>query len=408
MASKFDKSKAAQGIKQVAKESNEKANLISIKYYKDEDLIDYPQNNENVDYTEDIEKSIDEQGFTDPIEITDFGMENGKFMILSGHRRRRAGRKKGMKSFPCILRHFHSQQEVKNYVLFGNSHRDSAKDPLLLAKRYKMHEEYLKEVGFKGSLREEVAVRLGLRVAQADRYSQMNKVILPFWDMIREGKVGMSSITDSGLYRHTPEEQEELLNIMKECLVKDIELTRPYVKKIVTEYRNGCKTLLEIMMGKSINEEKEVGENLVDEIKEENPLARNDEINYDTSHREGLDATDKSYEDEKLTKEDYEAIDKAIENEEEQKSQKKPVTDEEKRKVAGEKIIKNVTTLENLLNEFYTFKDEKEAHSTINAMAGLVHLMIDEMKDISEKYGKEEDFSKSLLAIEEALKPYKN
>ena len=118
-----------------------------------------------------------------------------------------AGRKTGLKKFPCILRHFGSDAEVHNYVLFSNAQRDSAKDPLLFAKRYKMHEEYLKESGFKGSIREEIAGRLGLKPAQADRYNQMNKVILPVWDMIREGTVGMSSITDSGMYTHTPAKQ---------------------------------------------------------------------------------------------------------------------------------------------------------------------------------------------------------
>ena len=203
---KFDKAKSVQAVKEVAKASNEKANLITIKYFKDEDLLDYPRNNEDIENTEDIEKSIEELGFTDPLEITDFGAPDGKYYIVSGHRRRCAGRKKGMKEFPCIVRRFKADEEVYNYVLHSNAQRDSAKDPLLFAKRYKMHEEYLKEIGFKGSMAEEVAKRLGLKKAQADRYKQMNKVILPIWDMVRDGMVGMSSITDSGLYTHAPEE----------------------------------------------------------------------------------------------------------------------------------------------------------------------------------------------------------
>ena len=202
--SKFDKAKSAQSIKDVAKKSNEKANLITIKYYKDEILLDYPRNNEDISSTEDIEKSIMEQGFTDPIEITDYAAPEGKYYIVSGHRRRAAGRKAGLTEFPCILRHFSNDNEVYNYVLFSNAQRDSAKDPLLMAKRYKMHESYLKEIHFEGAIAEEVAKRLGLQKAQADRYKAMNKVILPIWDMVESGTVGMSSITDSGLYTHTP------------------------------------------------------------------------------------------------------------------------------------------------------------------------------------------------------------
>ena len=50
--------------------------------------------------------AIRENGFSDPIEVTDYGMEPDKYMIVSGHRRRCAGVKEGMTKFPCIIRHF--------------------------------------------------------------------------------------------------------------------------------------------------------------------------------------------------------------------------------------------------------------------------------------------------------------
>ena len=70
-------------------------------------------------------------------------------MIVSGHRRRRAGVKCGVELFPCIVKSFTGDKEVHNYVLLANSQRDSAKDPLLFCSRYKMHEEYLKTDKFK-------------------------------------------------------------------------------------------------------------------------------------------------------------------------------------------------------------------------------------------------------------------
>lgn len=421
---KFDKAKAAQGIKDVAKASNEQANLITIKYYKDEDLLDYPKNNEDISFTEDIEKSIEEQGFTDPIEITDFGMEDGKSMIVSGHRRRRAGRNKGMKSFPCIMRHFKSEQEVQNYVLFANAQRDSARDPLLFAKRYKMHEEYLKESGFKGSMREEIASRLGLKPAQADRYNQMNRVILPIWDMVREGTVGMSSITDSGLYTHAPEEQEEILQLMKESLEAGSELTRPRLKELVSAYRDGKRTLQEIAQEK-IEEEQPVApqsngqgvslmnvntepaETAEDEA-EANPL-RNNEINYDYSHREGLDEKDQ-YAEERLTEEDYQTINAVKESEKKEpvEEEKKELTEAEKRLQAGEKISKTVTNLEELLNNFYDFRDKEQATLSLKTMTGLVKIILAEMEDIGEKYEIKSVFTEAITDMEHELEEYKN
>jgi len=408
--SKFDNSKVAQGIKEVAQVSNEQANLITIKYYKDEDLLDYPRNNEDISDTEDIEKSITEQGFTDPIEITDFNCEKGKYIIVSGHRRRMAGRKTGLKKFPCILRHFGSDAEVHNYVLFSNAQRDSAKDPLLFAKRYKMHEEYLKESGFKGSIREEIAGRLGLKPAQADRYNQMNKVILPVWDMIREGTVGMSSITDSGMYTHTPAEQEEILNIMEECLNDTGDLTRPVMKKIVNGFRNGKKTWSEVNeiahahLPISSVPVVNIDTNPT-ETKENDPspLERNNEINYDYSHREDLPSGADALSEERLTEEDKQAIQKAIQNE--QKEKKVSLTEEEKKIQTGEKISKNITELDELLNDFYKFDSPDKAELAIRTMTGLIKTMITEMEVIGETYDKEEIFANS---VEEILKDAEN
>lgn len=410
MASKFDKAKAAQGIKEIAQVSNEQANLITIKYYKDEDLLDYPRNNEDISDTEDIEKSISEQGFTDPLEITDFSCEKGKFIIVSGHRRRMAGRKKGMKKFPCILRHFGSEAEVYNYVLFSNAQRDSAKDPLLFARRYKMHEEYLKENGFKGSIREEIAGRLGLKPAQADRYNQMNKVILPVWDMIREGTVGMSSITDSGMYTHTPTEQEEILHIMEDCLNNSGELTRPVMRKIVNGFRNGKRTWSEM------NEVEHLPVNSVpvmnvDTIptetteKEPGPLERNNEINYDFSHREDLPSNHDALAEERLTDEDKQAIEKAIQND--QKEKKPSLTEEDKKLQVGDKISKNITTLDELLNDFYKFDNPNKAELTIKTMTGLIKTMIAEMENIGEAYNIEDIFAFSVEEILSDVEHYK-
>lgn len=423
MANKFEKAKGVKGIKEVAQKSNEEANLITIKYYKDEDLIDYPRNNEDLDNTEDLEKSIAEQGFTDPIEITDFGMDEGKFTIVSGHRRRMAGRKQGLKKFPCILRKFKSEQEVYNYVLYSNAQRDSAKDPLLFAKRYKMHEEYLKESGFKGSLREEIAKRLGLKVAQADRYNSMNKVILPLWDMVREGKIGMSSITDSGLHTHKPQEQEEILQIINECLETGNEITRPTVRKIVWKYREGKRSWKEVIQNENQDfmvepakkeEIKGDGVSVMNinteptETKNENTeINRNNEVNYDYSHREGLESENDRFKEERLNEEDMEVIDLVKHQEEKEiKEKKPPLTEEEKKMQAGEKIYKNLTSLDGLLNDFYKFKDEDEAEVTLKTMGSLVKLMFAEMEKISDDYKREYVFKKAIEEINNELKLY--
>lgn len=236
MAKNFGNSAMAKRIEQVKQTSAEKAQVIVIKMIKDDDLLDYPKNHEDITNTIDLEKSISEIGFSDPLEVTDFGASDGKYIIVSGHRRRSAGVKCGINLFTCIVRSFSSEAQVENYVLLSNSQRDSEKDPLLFCARYKMHEEYLKNINFDGKVRDEIAKRLGISIAQADRYNTMNKVILQVWDMVRQEKVGMSSVLP--LASHTEAEQLEIYKLMCEALDNNILLTRETVKNIVDSYRH--------------------------------------------------------------------------------------------------------------------------------------------------------------------------
>ena len=248
MAKNFGKSGMAKRIKEVEKLSAEKAQVITLQMINTNNLVDHPENGEDIEYTQDIELSIKELGFTDPIEVTNFGMEDGKYMIISGHRRRAAGVKTGMEVFPCLVRSFKNEDEMKNYLLLSNSQRNSARDPLLLVKRYLMHETYLKKINFKGSIREEVANRLGISVQQADRYKQFNKIILPVWDMVRNEEIGMSSVLP--MASHTPEEQAEIYDIIVECVHSmddDEKPNRKTVKMIIDKYREGKRSWQEIV-----------------------------------------------------------------------------------------------------------------------------------------------------------------
>lgn len=245
---KFDKAGSSKSFSAVGKKSAEKAQVITIQNIANENLVDNPENGEDVSFTTDLELSIKENGFTDPLEVTDFGQSEGKYMILSGHRRRCAGVKTGINLFPCLVRHFDSELRVKNYLLSSNAQRDSARDPFLFSKRYKMHEQYLKDSGFTGKIRDEVAKRLGLSVQQADRYNAMNKIILPVWDMVRADLVGISSVQP--MAAHPEYEQTEIYMIMHEALSKGVELTRYTVKMLIDGYRKGYKSWDDIVNDK--------------------------------------------------------------------------------------------------------------------------------------------------------------
>jgi hypothetical protein len=219
----------------VAKTSAQKATVTTVKMIPNESLLDYPQNGEDLSYTRDLENSIAELGFTDPIEVTAFGAPDGCYIIVSGHRRRAAGVKLGMALFPCIVRAFASEAETRNYILLANSHRDTAKDPLLFCTRYKLHEKYLMDSGFEGSIREEIAKRLGVSVQQADRYNQMHSVIPQIWALVREGACGMSAVLPLAAFGE--DEQLEMFATLKHYAEQGSSLTRAAVKGIIDCYR---------------------------------------------------------------------------------------------------------------------------------------------------------------------------
>lgn len=418
MAKNFGNAGSAKTIKAVAQASNEKANVITVKMVSDENLVDYEKNNEDITDTTDLENSMKELGFTDPIEATSYGMEEGKYTIVSGHRRRMAGRNVGIKTFPVIVKNFKSDEEVRNYVLLANSQRDSAKDPLLFCKRYKMHEEYLKEAGFKGSVREEIAKRLGISTQQADRYNQMNKVILPVWDMIREEKVGMSSVLPMATL--TAEEQEEVVTIFNEALDNKQNLTRDLCSKLIKGYKEGKKSYLEIIrieMNEVMNtpvmpmSSQFITDNGGSSSGSDNPFPRNNEINYDYSHREGLESDKDPYADERLTAEDYAVINgsgkEETQSEEPQEKEKKPpLTEEEKKIQAGDKISQNLGKLESLMNDFYAFEDKDKAEAVMKTMGSMIKLMVAEMEIISEDYKFEDSFKKTVADVENDIKAY--
>lgn len=401
---KFDKAGAVKSFGEVGKKAAEKATVITIQNISNENLLDNPENGEDVTFTEDLELSMKENGFTDPLEVTDFEQEDGKYMILSGHRRRRAGTKVGISVFPCLVRHFQNANEVKNYMLSSNAQRDSAKDPFLFSKRYKMHEQYLAESGFKGNVRQEVAKRLGLSVQQADRYNTMNKIILPVWDMVRAETVGMSSVQP--MASHNEKEQKEICSIMEEALKKGVTLTRDTMKTLIDGYRAGKKTWAEIAdlprdSGLPLNpfinpepgETREPGEhNRNDEVRREfDPIA--EEADREDAER----AEWERQQEEGVGGEDGEAP---------EKEKKPPLSESEKQEKRAKDIMAAIHKLDTNLAEIYQCENEEAGGEMLDAMGSIVSIIIDEMKNLSEEYGKGKEFDEKVKAIKDTVEQY--
>lgn len=400
MAKNFGSAGSAKSFENVAKTSAEKAQVIVVKMIPNERLLDYPKNHEDVKDTADLENSIKELGFTDPIEVTNFGMEDGHYMIVSGHRRRAAGVKQGMKMFPCIVRNFNGDAEVHNYVLLANSQRDSAKDPLLFSTRYKMHEEYLKEAGFAGNVREEIARRLGISVPQADRYNAMNKIITPVWDMVRNDIVGMTSVMP--MASHPLEEQAMIYDIMLEALDLNVNLTRETMKQIVDGFRKGKRAWAEIAdlprdSGLPLNGfvNPEPGE-----TREPKEYDRNDEVRReDDPIAEEADRTDAEWA-------AWDAQQGQNGEGNEPKEKKPPLSDEEKQVKRAKEIKKALERLNTAMSEVYTFESDDEAEEVMRNMAITFEVIVDELYSIGREHSHEKLFDDLLYDMKRKTHEY--
>lgn len=399
MAKNFGNAGSMKAVANAKKVEQEKAQVVALQNISNDNLIDNPKNGEDISFTADLEESMKQNGFTDPMEVTDFGMESGKYMILSGHRRRMAGIKVFGKEFffPCIVRHFDNAEQVQNYTLMANAQRDSAKDPCLFCARYKLHEEYLESIGFKGSKREEIAKRLGISAQQADRYNNMNKIILPVWDMVRAEIVGISSVQP--MAKHTKEEQLVIYNIMQSAVDKGVNLSRDTVKKIVDGFREGKTTWEEIAdmprdSGLPLNgfadsepsESRDNGES----------GNRNDEVNREHDPiADELDAMDEAEREWNENQQDNE-------DEAEEKEKHEP-TPEEKALKLGEDIAKQLAKLDTSLQDIWKCKDKESAVDIVINMKSTMLALVDEMVRVSDDWEINEEADKALTEIVEAV-----
>ena len=402
MAKNFNNANTARAF-EAAKKSSLKADVITVKMISNEDLLDYPHNHEDVTDTADLENSIKELGFTDPIEVTSFGQADGKYMIVSGHRRRTAGVKCGISAFPCIVKPFDSESQIANYVLLANSQRDSAKDALLFMKRYKLHEAYLENSGFSGNFRSEIAKRMGLSVQQADRYAALSQLIVPILDLVQQEEVGMSSVMP--IAPHSVEEQQEIYEIMMVAHTNGISLTRATVKDIVSAYREGRKTWAAVR--EWISSQKNTSVKTPDfgfdnpRIVSDTPVVgasnRNDEVHreYDVISAEADRADEEQARWNALnTDSDSDSVEVLNDTESTNTGEKSSTSKTHDEPTAKEKninnsandIVKALNKLVGTLHEPYSFDSSDDASKMLEVMARTIRNIIYEMSSISDEF----------------------
>ncbi len=402
-------------IDEVAKKSNETAKAVVLKFIADEDLIDHPENRESVENTIDLETSMRENGFTTPLEITNFGAPEGKYMIMSGHRRRRAGRKVGITAFPCIIKPFSSAEEVKNYMLMANSQRDSDNEPLLRVNRYLMHQEYLKSIGFKGDERKEIADRMGLSVAQADRYKRFSRIISPVWDMVKAGRVGMSSVLQ--MAAQSEANQNIMYTMLCDAEAAGKELTRNYCENVIfAAFAEGKQKFSEIDGEREQSKKTELHDSGLplnafvntepNESREREQGNRNSEVRREfdalAANADAMDSDRARWEEQQARNEES-----GGESAPAEKPEKAEKSEDEEQRENAIKLMAYIDKMSKVYDKLFKFDDKEQAELTLDNMSSAVKMTVDEMFDIARDYGLESVFTELVSDIQRKFKEYK-
>lgn len=334
-----------------------------------ENLIPDPNNGEDVSITVDLERSIRKNGFLDPIVVTDFGCEEGKYRIVSGHRRTEAMKKLKEIAIPCLIQHFNTEEEVASArQSFNNATRDSAKDPLMMVRRWKMFSETHDELS-EGKKVEEFAQDCGMSKQTVERYKALAKLISPIQQMWADETVGYSSIIPIATLE--ADNQNEVYNIMVMALKENEDiLTRPNVKSIVEAYKNGAKTWEEVkgIAFQPISH----GENKEEEEATDNEIGMNppmEEAEAEGENATDIDETENNSGSGTEDENEYDGID----------------TDEAKAFKKAKELSKTVDKLRDIAErEIYHFQSDDDGKTCIANMLDLASVLLVRAQEISE------------------------
>ena len=170
-------------------------------YLNDKDLLDDPDNDEiyGSDPDDDLVKAMERYGFQGV--ILAYPVKGGRYMIESGHRRRAAARKAGIKEY-CVFvtEPPKSKAEQKMRLLLSNLHSRKL-SPMRIARiaqnLYETHRQIIEEKRAAGTLAEDETTALNVLVAED---LEMDDSTVARYRALLKLVPHLQELADSGLY----------------------------------------------------------------------------------------------------------------------------------------------------------------------------------------------------------------
>ena len=187
------------GGKVLSKKEND--NVTAIPLSQIADFPDHPYQVRDDDSMNELVESIKERGLIQPILVRP--IENGRYEMVSGHRRKRAFELAGIDKIPARVKEL-SRDEAILAMVDSNLQREVIL-PSEKAKAYKMRLEAMKRQGQRTDLtsvpsaqklsgktsRELLGEQVGESQDQIRRYIRLNNLIPQILDLVDEGKIAM-------------------------------------------------------------------------------------------------------------------------------------------------------------------------------------------------------------------------
>ena len=203
--------------------------LNEVQYVDMNQLHDFKDHPFQVKDDEDMEKlveSIKQQGVLDPAIVRN--RPEGGYEIISGHRRRHAAVRAGLRDIPVIIRDI-SDDEATLAMVDANLHREKLL-PSEKAKAYKMKMEALRKGAGRPNRNNSCQVGTNYRADQAaagesdesartiQRYIRLTELLPELLSLVDDNTLKFGIGVE--LSYLTKDEQQELLNIMRQDNVK--------------------------------------------------------------------------------------------------------------------------------------------------------------------------------------------
>jgi len=204
---------------------NEKQMVVEI----DMDLLDENPKNEKIfdmgeATVEEMMVTIREDGFKGAINV--FKLDNGRYEIFAGHRRKRAMQALGETKMPCLV--YENVDEITKTKLLIRSNTISRNhSPYSYAQ---MIDTYIKDVlvpsKYKGDKQVAAAEFMNMKRTQVSRYVSLLKLIPELQEFTKEKNFPFSALSDCT--RKMPEEQQkELADYIRQYQEKNPDETIP-------------------------------------------------------------------------------------------------------------------------------------------------------------------------------------